>query len=52
MLEVKIKKLEQFVRHLGDVDMQQPAFEIGWDYGYRRGLKQALEILDGTITIL
>lgn len=52
MLEVKIKKLEQFVRHLGDVDMQQPAFEIGWDIGYRKGIKLVLDVLNGKFTLL
>ena len=52
MLEVKIKKLEQFVRYLGDVDMQQPAFDIGWDIGYRKGIKLALDLLNGKFTLL
>ena len=52
MLEGKIKKLELFVRRLGDVDMLQPDFERGWDYGYRKGIKLALDVLNGKFTIL
>lgn len=49
---LKIDELRFYVKTIGDINMLQSEFERGWDYGYRRGLKQALDILDGTITIL
>ena len=51
-LLLKIDELRFYVKTIGDINMLQSEFERGWDYGYRRGLKQALEILEGTITIL
>ena len=51
-LLLKIDELRFYVKTIGDINMLQSEFEMGWDYGYRRGLKQALGILDGTITIL
>ena len=45
-LLLKIDELRFYVKTIGDINMLQSEFERGWDYGYRRGLKQALEILD------